>query len=140
MQAIQNTDNTLLQRCPAHNTIIYNHQIIFKRNNTSVGYIIYVGSQIIPAVSFSNKSTQLNILDSNFFCTDTHRKNLFQLFFLEKMTLVGNPFLLDTVQIIIQFFQHAIISYFSCIWNEREYGMIQIIIYGFQDIRDQCLS
>ena len=66
MQAVENTENTLLQGCTTHDTIVDDDEVIYMWLDASVGYIIYVTCQVVAAVALSDEGTQLDILPSNF--------------------------------------------------------------------------
>ncbi len=83
MQAVQDTDNTLFQGCSANNAIIYYNQIINEWFDTSVSYIVHMGGQVVTAVAFGDKGTQLYVFNRYFFGTDTHGKYLVEFFFLK---------------------------------------------------------
>lgn len=49
------------------------------RYQTTVSNIVHMGGQVIPAVAFGDKGTQLDILDGHFLATDTPGQDFFQL-------------------------------------------------------------
>ena len=139
-KTVENADDTLLQGSTTHNAIVDNHEIVDTGNQTSVRDVIYVGSQVIPTVSLGNECTELNIFDGNFFTADTAGKNDLQLFHIGMMPQCRNlPYFLF-IQIVIQPLQHSVEGNFGRIRDKGKYSMVQVVINGFQNIRNQFFS
>ena len=78
MQAVEDADNALFQCSSPDDAVINNNQIIDMRYQTTVSNIVHMGGQVIPAVAFGDKGTQLDILDGHFLATDTPGQDFFQ--------------------------------------------------------------
>ena len=64
MQAVEDAEDTLLQSCTTHDTIVDDDEIVNMWLNTSVGNIIHMARQIISAVALRDESPELDILPS----------------------------------------------------------------------------
>ena len=62
MQTVEDAENTLLQGCTAHDTIIDNDKIIHIRLDASVGYIIHMARQVVTTVALGDEGTEFDIL------------------------------------------------------------------------------
>ena len=56
------------------------------RYQTTVSNIVHRGGQVIPAVAFGDKGTQLDILEGHFFATDTPGQDFFQFLVIGMMS------------------------------------------------------
>ena len=92
-----------------------------------------MGSQIIPTVAFGDKGTQLDILDGYFLATDTPGQDFFQFLVIGMMPQSLYLLYFQFIQIIVESFQQSIESHFRRIGYKREYGMLHIIVYRFQN-------
>ncbi len=112
MQAVEDADNALPQRSTSDNAVVNNYQIIHMGYKASVSNIVHMGGQVVPAVSFGNKGTQLDIFDSHFLTTDTPRQDFFQ--FLVVGVVSQSLYLLyfQLIQIIVESFQQSIEGHF----------------------------
>ena len=133
MQTVEDTDNALSQRSTPDDAVINNHQIIHMRYQTTVSDIVHMGGQIIPAVALGDKGTQLDILDGYFLATDTPRQDFFQFLVIGMMSQSLYFLYFQFIQIIVESFQQSIESHFRRIGYKREYGMLHIIVYRFQN-------
>ena len=64
MQAVEDAEDTLLQSCTTHDTIVDDDEIVNMWLNTSVGNIIHMARQIISAVALRDESPEFDILPS----------------------------------------------------------------------------
>ena len=113
MQTIKNTDNALFQCSSPDDAVINNNQIIHMRYQTTVSNIVHMGGQVIPAVAFGDKGTQLDILDGHFFATDTPGQDFFQFLVIGMMSQSLYLLYFQFIQIIVESFQQSIESHSS---------------------------
>ena len=96
--------------------------------------------QVIPAIALGNESAQLDIFDSHFLRTDTAGQNHFQFIVIRMMSQARNLPHLLFIQIIVQPLKHTVKCHLCRIRDEREDGMVEVIINRFQDVRNQFLT
>ena len=133
MQAVEDADDALFQRSPAHDAVVDDHQVVLVGIHAPVSDVIHMRGQIVPAVAFRNERTQFDVLDSHFLATDILAQDAFELLMsglMPQRFYLGN---LGLVQICLESVQHAIKGDFRRVRNKREHRMFQIPANGFQD-------
>ena len=140
IQTIKNTDDTLFQRCSAHNAVVYNHQIVHMRYQASVCNVVHMSCQVITAVTFGNECTQLDILYRHLLAADAPRKDFLQFLVTGIMPQFLYLSYLQLIKIIIESFEHTIKRHLRRVRNEGEHGVLHLIIYRFQDRVHQLLT
>ena len=69
MQAVEDTDDALLQRSAPHDGVW---------NQTSVSDVINMGGKVIPRISFGDEGAEFDVLYRHFLAPDALRKDLLQ--------------------------------------------------------------
>ena len=140
MQTVEDAEDTLFQSSTTHDTVIDNHKIIHSCFNATIGHIIYVTRQIIAAISFGNKGTELDILPCYLFRTHKVAKYIIQFFFRRDVIETGYLLYLAFIEILLETAQHAILSHLGCVRDVAEHGVIYIVIHCLQDRLGQLLA
>ena len=140
MQAIQDADDALSQGRAAHDTVVDHHQVIHERLNAAIGNVIDVGGQVVTAVALGDEGTQLDVFDRHFLAAHPHGEDLLQLLFLQEVTPVGDPLLLQFVQVVVQPLLHSEVGHLGGVGDKREDRMVNVMINGTKDRLHQVLT
>ena len=68
MQAVKYLYDTLAQGGAAHYGVVYHHQVILKRSQRTVCYVIYMRGKVLARVTLGNKGAQLYVLADHLLC------------------------------------------------------------------------
>ena len=91
-----------------------------------------MGGKVVPAVSFGNEGTQLDVLDCHFLAPYAPRQDMLQLVVAGTMPQGGNLLHLLLVEVVVQSLQHAVEGDFRRIGYEGEDSMVHIVVNSFQ--------
>ena len=108
MQAVEDTDDALLQRSAPHDAIVNDNQIISVWNQASVSDVINMGGKVIPRISFGNEGAELDVLYRHFLAPDTLRKDLLQFGMAGLMPERFDALHFKLVQVIVESFNQQL--------------------------------
>ena len=99
-----------------------------------------MGGKVVPAVSFGNEGTQLDVLDGHFLAPYAPRQDMLQFVVAGTMPQGGNLLHLLLVEVVVQSLQHAVEGDFRRIGYEGEDSMVHIVVNGFQYVGYKFLT
>ena len=140
IQTVKDTDDALFQRCSPHNAVVYNHQIVYVRHQTSIRNVVHMSRQVIAAVAFGNKRTQLDVLYRHFLTADAPRKDSLQFIVTGVVSQLLYLSHLQFIKVVVESFEHTIKRHLRRVRYKGEHGVLHIIIYRFQDRVYQLLT
>src|SRR5690554_2872250 len=134
IEPIQNSQDTLFECGTAHDGVIHSDNGVFVVPNYAVRSIINMLYHILPIRILGDKSTQFGIFDIEFLETWSDAQHFIQFFIRNFIRTVEQGFLLKISHIGTHSFFHTKERNFGSIGNIRKYGILDIVVNGFQNL------
>ena len=133
MQAVKYLQYTFFQRCAAHYAVVNYNKVVLVRLQRLVSNIIDMGCQVVARSSFRDECAQLDVLPCDLLAPYILMQQMLQLFIRRLVVHIHYQVYLLLVDITLEAAKHSIKSHLGRIRDEREHGMLRIIIYGLKD-------